>query len=402
MIGLVIATCALIVIAFTAVLNTLLFPRLKPVGASHDSPLVADNHVFISICIPARNEASVIGQSIRNLLAQDFPNFELLILDDNSTDGTAEIARTATNGDTRVRIIAGEPLPDGWLGKNWACHQLSRVARGEWLIFTDADVSWQTGALAALMDEMARTNADLLTVWPTQITETWAERLVVPLIALAIMAYLPIIGVHHTRWPAFAAATGQCLAFRRRAYDAVGGHEAVRGNIVEDVAFARKIKAAGWRLRMADGAGLIACRMYHDWSSVRDGFSKNILAGHANSVLFLAFSFAFHWLVFVMPWLLVYPAWGIPLIILGVGTRMLTATATRQRPLDAFFMPISVVLMSIIALRAVYWQMRYGGPHWKGRVIQRKDAKEQRRKEFIGKFSWLLMCLGCLALCFFL
>ena len=150
-------------------------------------------------------------------------------------------------------------MPDGWLGKNWACWQLAAQAKGEWLIFTDADVRWTPAALSALATEMNRTEAGLLAVWPTQQSLSWGERLVVPLMALAIIGYLPLPLVHHTPWPALAAANGQCLAFRRRAYRAIGGHAAVGNEVLEDVVMARRIKANGLKLRMSDGNGLISC-----------------------------------------------------------------------------------------------------------------------------------------------
>jgi chlorobactene glucosyltransferase len=195
--------------------------------------------------------------------------------------------------------------------------------------------------------------------------------------ALAIIGYLPLLAVHHIRWPVFAAANGQCLVFNRAAYQQVGGHAAVRGQIVEDVTFARRIKGAGLRLRMADGAGLIGCRMYMGWAGVRDGFAKNILAGHGDSVAFLAVSTAFHWVVFVLPW-----AWGLftpsvwPVVALGVGVRAITAAATRQRVGDAIWMPMSAVLMTVIAARAVWWRLRYGGPRWKGRTFARYNRMD--------------------------
>jgi chlorobactene glucosyltransferase len=150
----------------------------------------------------------------------------------------------------------------------------------------------------------------------------------------------------------------------------VGGHAAVAGEVVEDVMLARRIKAAGLRLRMIDGNRLVGCRMYRDWPEVRDGFAKNILSGHAGSVLFLALSTLFHWTVFVLPWLL-WPlnSWFALLAGVGVLIRGLTAVFTRQRALDALFMPVSVVLMTLIAGRAVWWHYR-GGPRWKGRVAR--------------------------------
>src|SRR5690606_28862766 len=148
---------------------------------------------MVSILIPARNEAQVIAGTIRSLLAQHYPNFEIILLDDQSTDGTANLAAQAGAGDSRLRVIGGAPLPEGWLGKNWACQQLSQAARGEYLIFTDADVYWSVDALAALIELTQQTQADLLTVWPTQDTVSAGERLVVPLMALAILGYLPLL-----------------------------------------------------------------------------------------------------------------------------------------------------------------------------------------------------------------
>lgn len=376
----------LIVLACIAGLNALTFPRLS---ARHPPP--ATRHL-VSILIPARNEAAIIGDTVRALLDQTGVPFELLVLDDHSTDGTSAAARAAAGGDPRLRVIAGEPLPPGWLGKNWACHQLAQAAAGDRLLFTDADVQWRPGALAALAGMQARTEADLLTIWPTQITQTWGERLAVSLIALVVIAYLPVLAAHHLPWRVFSAANGQCLLFRRAAYERVGGHAAVRGDIVEDVALAARIKGAGLRLRMADGAGLIACRMYRDWPQVRDGFAKNILAGHGGQPAWLLLSTLFHWLVFVFPWLwaiggwglgigvwelsvggwaLVFAPWSFPvsLVCLGVGVRALTAAVTGQRVRDALLMPVSVLLMTVIAARSLYWRYT-GGPRWKGRALQ--------------------------------
>lgn len=361
---LVFVALALFVVGLTVLSNLFFFPRLgSRAGAAGTDPLV-------SVLIPARNEAAVIGETVERWLSQTYGPIEVIILDDQSTDGTAEIIREAAAGDPRLRLIAGEPLPSGWLGKNWACHQLSQAAGGDLLLFADADVGWHPEALAALVNDAGQLRADMLTVWPTQQTITWAERLVVPLMALAIMGYLPIIAVHYLRWPVFAAANGQCLAFRRDTYDRVGGHAAVASEVVEDVVLARRVKASGQRLRMVDGNRLVGCRMYRNWPEVRDGFAKNILSGHAGSVIFLGASTIFHWVVFVLPWLL-WPlnGWFAALAAAGVGVRALTAAFTRQRVVDALFMPVSVVMMTVIAGRAVWWHY-HGGPLWKGRVAR--------------------------------
>lgn len=366
------ATFMLLLMAAITLLNVFTFPRLSKSPLPVVSPRV-------SVLIPARNEAAVIGATVRRLLAQDYPNFELLILDDHSGDGTAERARAAASGDPRLRVLQGAPLPEGWMGKSWACHQLAGVAQGEILVFTDADVLWEPGALSRLVGEMERRGADLLTVWPTQETVTWSERLVVSLLAFVVVGYLPVLAVHHIPWPVFTAAIGQCLAFRRAAYAASGGHAAIRSTLIDDMALAKAIKRCGFRLRAADGAGLIRCRMYHNWAEVRDGFAKNILAGHGNSILLLLLSWAFHWGLFLFPWfwlalgwawpLAGWPLWPLSMMALGVGVRALTAAFSRQRVRDALGLPISVILMAIIASQAIYWRARYGGVRWKGRTL---------------------------------
>lgn len=363
---------ALLIMSLTALMNAILFPRLPHTQSSHFS--CSHQTELISLLVPARNEAAVISSTASRLLQQDYTNIEVIVLDDNSTDQTGKIARTAGQSDARLQIIQGKPLPEGWLGKNWACQQLAEAAHGDLLIFTDADVIWSHDALSALVAAFEHEQADLLTVWPTQRTVSWPERLIVPLMALAIIAYLPIVPVHYTTWPVFAAANGQCMAFRRRAYERVGGHAAVRGRIIEDVELARAIKRAGLRLRMFDGNGLIACRMYRDWRSVRDGFAKNILAGHGNSPVFLIISAIFHTLVFIFPWFWLlldatHRGWALALITAGVAVRALTATVTRQRAQDALLLPVSVLLMNVIAAQALWWHWRHGGPRWKGRSI---------------------------------
>lgn len=360
----------LLIFLFTTLVNLFTFPKLTP-------PLTSSpTQRLLSVLIPARNEAAVIGATVHSLLQQSLPPFELLLLDDHSTDHTAEVAQQAAGDDLRLKILSGQPLPAGWLGKNWACHQLSQQAQGELLLFLDADVQLHPAALATLLNQQASTQADLLTIWPTQITHSWAEKLVVPLMKFAILSYLPLPAVHHLPFSAFAAANGQCLLFTRSAYQTVGGHTAVRQQIVEDVQLAKKIKQAGLKLRMADGAGLVACRMYENWATVRRGFGKNILAGHGQSVLFLLFSTCFHGLLFIWPWLWLAAGGGLfpaGLIALAWLLRFMGERFVGTRPglalLLALLMPLSVGLMTLVAGQAVVWHFT-GGPQWKGRVVK--------------------------------
>lgn len=362
---------ALVIISLTGltIINVLTFPRLQ-IGKSTQSPTV-------SILIPARNEAHIIQQTVQNLLQQTYTQFELIILDDNSSDDTGRILNQFT--DDRLTIINGEALPDGWMGKSWACHQLSQHASNEILIFTDADVQWSTDALAAILSQMQDHDADLFTVWSTQHTITPAERLTVPLMAFAILTYLPTFMTHHTPFSVFAAANGQCMAWKRDTYHAIGGHTAVANNVLDDVTLAKQVKKSGYTLRMADGNQLISCRMYDNWSSVRDGFAKNILAGYGNSVLALSISIIFHVVVFLLPILIIllsteYRIWAGVFVLQAMLIRALSARFTHQRAFDAVGMPISVVLMTIIALQSIVWNYT-GGARWKGRTITTPSTK---------------------------
>ena len=368
----------LLVLLTVALTNHRAFPRL----ARADADALPRPAPALSVCIPARDEAAVIGETVRRLLAQEYPGaLEVLLLDDHSTDGTAQVARAAAASDPRLRVLCGADLPPGWAGKVWACHQLAQAATGDLLLFTDADVRWEPGAPAAAAGKLHALGGDLLTVWPTQITQTWAERLVVPIMSMGLLAYLPIGWAHNLPYASAAAANGQAMLYRRAAYAKAGGHAAVRGAVLDDVTLAQRLKASGGRLRMADAAGLIRTRMYEGWPAVRDGYAKNILAGHLNSPALLVASTLFHLAIFVLPWLWLvfsfflspfsFPWQPLTLIALGLAVRLITARTAGHRLRDAWLLPVSVLLMARIALQSLWWRFRYGGPVWKGRVVGR-------------------------------
>ncbi len=373
--AMVFALFALVCMFIVALDNYRVFPRLS---ASAILPAPAP---FVSVLIPARNEAGQIGRTVRLLLEQQYPGrMELLVLDDQSEDGTSTVALAAGNGDPRLRVLCGAPLPCGWVGKPWACRQLAQAAQGELLLFTDADVAWLPASLAAVVASGQMQGAGLLSAWPTQHMETWAERLVVPLMSFALLAYLPVQWVRDLPQKQAAAANGQCLLFTRGAYDASGGHTAVRDRVLEDVLLAQRVKQAGKPLRLVDGAGLVTARMYADWPSARDGFAKNILAGHLDSIPLLLLSTVFHLTVFLLPWLWLWAAllsrqFDVGLLLplaaaaLGVAVRAMTAATARQPLGDALLMPISVLLMTRIAFQSIWWRLRKGGPVWKGRTL---------------------------------
>ncbi|MEO8353109.1 MAG: glycosyltransferase family 2 protein [Chthoniobacteraceae bacterium] len=273
----------------TMLANLATFRSLVPADPPAEAPLV-------SILVPARNEALNIGPCVKSLLAQNYPNFELLVLDDHSTDGTGDILRELCNGPNgaRLRVIKGADLPAGWVGKNWACHQLAQTARGEWLFFTDADTEHAPGTVSATLGAAQESGASLLSAWPRLITKTWAECLVVPMIAFFAMAFYPhwlVVRLQRSRSRGaripvgvrrqLGVANGQFMFWSRVGYDRIGGHQSVHNHLVEDVALGREVAARmdeGMRLHNCDSLPFSTCRMYRSFSDVWEGFSKNARA----------------------------------------------------------------------------------------------------------------------------
>ncbi len=337
---------------------------------------------LVSILVPARNEAGSIARCIRSLLNQDYPNFELIVLDDNSEDATASIVDMLTSPTEdpqgRLRVIKGGELPEGWLGKNYACFQLAEAARGQFLLFTDADTSHSVNALTSALAAMYIEDAQLLTFFPLQQTVMLGERLAVPLLQLYTYGLLPIFLVARNPSPAFSAANGQFMLFNRVAYDQIGGHQAVRGVVLEDVVLGRRIKQAGFRLLLPDGRDSMTCRMYRNNYEVWRGFSKNMFAFFNFELGWLALFLLVNLLVFIGPffWLLaalitrqpVSPEWvWLPAaqIVLGGLLRLLNSTRYNFSLLDIFLQPVAIIFMTSIAINSVRWKNET--TEWKGR-----------------------------------
>lgn len=246
--------------------------------ALHPSPALPDDGPLVSVVIPARNEVARIAGCLAGLASQRYRQFEVIVVDDASEDGTAAVARSYAHRLPALTVIGGEPLPAGWAGKCWACWQGAQAARGELLLFLDADVLPQPELLAALVGRMAEEELDLLTLVPLIRLESLAEKAVLPAFASLLAAVHPLERVNDPRSPA-AFAIGQCLMLRRAAYDALGGHRAVRGSVLEDVDLARLVKSRGRRLEALVAPDLIAVRMYSGWPSLAEGLKKNAVAG---------------------------------------------------------------------------------------------------------------------------
>jgi chlorobactene glucosyltransferase len=236
----------------------------------------------VSIIVPARNEEANIERVLRSLAVQERVR-EILVADDKSEDRTAEILEAMKAEMPLLRVLRIDSLPEGWLGKTYAVSVAAREAAGDWLLFTDADTEHLPGSLSALLERAEREEADLLSLSPGQITPTWWEKAVIPLVYVSLARLYRFEDVSNPRSPA-AAANGQYLLIRRAVYERVGGHEAIRNEVLEDVELAKRVKAAGGKVLFLPGAAWVRTRMYGRFGEMWAGWSKNLYLLYGRSL----------------------------------------------------------------------------------------------------------------------
>ncbi len=234
---------------------------------------IDNKHKFkVSVLIPAKNEEKRIGKLLDSLLVQDYSNLEVIILDDHSTDNTFEFVKN--NYD--FKIIKGEPRPEGWSGKNWACWQLANISNGNIIIFTDADNYFEQDAISKSINYLINNNYDMFSCFPEIENDSLAERLFVPLVDNILTSLLPLSLVRTSNNPTFSAANGQWIVINKEVYFNIGGHEKVRNNFAEDIAIAKLLKENNYKISTLLGKNIIYTRMYENMPQIINGFSKNM------------------------------------------------------------------------------------------------------------------------------
>jgi hypothetical protein len=339
-------------------------------------PTVAGPVPSCSVLIPARNEAHNIGGALRSVLQNSGVDFEIIVLDDGSTDDTARIVRAISDNDKRVRLEPARPLPPGWAGKNFACAQLARLAHHHVLIFMDADVrTTRPDSLGRLVRFLEESGAGLVSGVPHQQTGTFLEKIVVPLIHFVLLGFLPMAWMRRTRDPRFAAACGQVIAVRRSDYEEVGGHSAVRQSLHDGIALARAFRNGGYRTDLFDGTDTLTCRMYRNSRELWRGFAKNAQEGLGSPRLLLPASL-FLLGGQVLPFLLLAMAFTgpIPRALAAAGSalvllpRLVAARRFRQSLPGALLHPLGVIVLLAIQWHAFFRSLGGKPAIWKERA----------------------------------
>ncbi|HIP87978.1 MAG TPA: glycosyltransferase [Anaerolineales bacterium] len=369
----IVLTLLLVVVGANLIANFRMLGRAAPRG---EGP-----RTFwpISILVPARNEARNIRRCLESLLAQDYPLLEVIVLDDGSTDETPEIVTEMARRDPRLRLVRGQPLPPGWMGKNFACDQLARVARGEWLLFTDADTVHRPNTVSWAIEAAQQNRADLISLIPRAVTHSFGEEVLLPIIPFGVVGCFPLALGERLRIPILTMAVGPFMLFRREAYQRIGGHRAVRGEIAEDVILARRMRRFGGRVVLLDGSEQVDVHFYHGFLETWRGLAKSAFAALGyrflpTALMLLFYGFLFLWPVFLLFEGLWQGRMGEPTVRLALfqvflNTGLWYAVAVRfQLPRrTAFLYPLTVLLVTLVMLDSVR-QAVFGGIKWKERV----------------------------------
>lgn len=323
----------------------------------------------VSVLIPARNEEAVLGCLLDSLEKQDYPDFEVIICDDHSSDNTEEILNWIAGEDERFRWFLGEKLPADWLGKNYACHQLAQKASGKYLIFLDADVELSPAAITKTVAFFQEKDLSLLSIFPQQKMKSFAEQITVPVMNWILQSLLPMILVQKTKFPSLSAANGQLMMFDAENYRVHQWHSRVRNQNVEDIRLAQMMKGEGFKIAVLLGNNDIFCRMYRSFSEAIVGFSRNIneYFGGRRAVM-LAFWFMVCFGPFIVFFATGWTIFGL-FALLVIANRLFISAANRQNVfLSVLLHPLQMISFTAVVFYNIFRRIKKETT-WKGRKI---------------------------------
>lgn len=352
--------------------NMIYLVRLEPVTGKLDDP------PMVSVCVPARDEERGIAACLESLLAQDYPRFEVIAVNDHSSDRTGELIRELAEKDSRLIALDGKDLPQGWLGKPFALHQAFQKSKGDILLFTDADPVFKPHALSTAISTMREKGLDALTLMPQAEFGSFWERAVQPVIFGFIASLTRFRKVNSTDHKS-AMGFGAFLMFTRSAYETIGGHEGGKADVLEDVLIAKRLKKAGLKLLVADAKQLFSIRMYYGFQEIWNGWRKNMFLAMKKSVLRALYYISMVQMFVITPYLVLL--WnlveGTGLVWIGLslfGVSMVSAAKIKTcdemglNRLNACLFPIGAVVMAAIMLNSMVQTLFFSRTEWRGRV----------------------------------
>lgn len=359
---------AWVFIAFTFLQFTIAFVNLITLNSFKDE--IKDYQGLISVLIPARNEENNIGNLLIDLQHQTYKNIEIIVCDDESSDKTAEIVLEIARFDKRIKLIHSGELPEGWLGKNYACHNLALEAIGDYFLFLDADVHIGQQLISGTIADILQNKSKLISIFPTQKTNSIGEKAVVPIMNYILLTLLPLKLVYSSKFSSLAAANGQFMLFEAETYKHLLPHKLMKAEKVEDIKIARYYKQKGHKISCYSGNADISCRMYTNYNESINGFSKNIAmffgGSHVVAILFWILSTFGIVLVFTgmnLKWL-----FGTSLLI--IITRIFVSRASNQSMISnlVYLLPQQINIGIIIYKSLLF---SYSGNYiWKDRKVK--------------------------------
>mgnify|MGYP004702007323 CR=1 FL=1 len=342
-------------------LINLLTRNYLPEGEPEEKPL-------LSVLIPVRNEEKTLPLLLEDLKQVSYPNIEIIVCDDNSTDNTPNILTSYSKKMPGLRYFRGQELPEGWLGKNYACHQLAQQARGDFFLFLDADVRVSAKMPAKAIYYMQRLNMNLVSVFPTQNMQSFGELITVPVMNWILLSLLPLPLVRHTGFASLSAANGQFMLFNADNYRQNKWHQAVKNEATEDIVISRLIKKRRGKVSTLTGGSDVFCRMYESSGEAMGGFSRNVhqyFGGSRLAMIFFTFTVLIGW---IPVWL--HFSWeGIRwYLIMVTANRVFVAMASRQKSISVWLHPLQMINFAIITVLNTIQKIK-GNIEWKGRKI---------------------------------
>ncbi|MBU3678799.1 MAG: glycosyltransferase [Candidatus Kapabacteria bacterium] len=360
-----------------SIFNLLRFARLPRVENTGDV-----TQTSVAVLIPARNEERCIEACVRSACTQTHRNLEVIVLNDASTDSTGAILERLTKQFANLHVINGSPLPEGWVGKSWACHQLSQATSADVLLFTDADTVHQPDTVVRSIAFLRRNDLAMFSMVPYQVLSSFGEHAVIPMVHVLYFSYLPNSLIMSNPRVSLSAANGQFMCFTRRGYETIGGHTAVWNSLVEDVFLARAVKASGQRIALVDGTDAVSCHMYTGAAEVTRGFSKNMFPATQYNlpVTLLFLGHLLHTYVLPVGALIAAYRWSDTTMMLTSSFALLAAGMIRlmiggrfRMPLwHAVIQPVTALWTIMIGINSIRWAYSSQGSQWKGRSYARK------------------------------